>query len=117
MSHFITDTLPMIGFGIAGILVMAFIKMNDINNRNESYTFGIVWNLFLRREWPSYGLSIIVVFITAFTHDEWIVWFTGEKIKIDVPIGVKLGMVVWGAFGQYLIYKRFGKMAKQVIDN
>ena len=119
MSHFLIETLPLFGFGFSGVLIMAFIKMNDINNRNESYTFKIVFHKFMSREWPSYGLSILVVLIASLTHDEWLKWFTTGKLKdiIEVPVGVKIAMILFGIVGQYFIYKKFGKLAKPLADN
>jgi len=113
MSHFLVETLPLFGFGFLGVLGMAFVKMRDINDMNEDYTFKITFNKFMQREWPSYGLSLVIILLTSLTHEEWIVWFApdGKLGKItEVPIGVKLGMAAWGALGQYFIYKKWGKM-------
>lgn len=113
MSHFLTETLPLFGFGFLGVLIMALVKMNDINKMNDQYTFKIVVNKFLSREWPSYVLSIVIVFATCTTHEEWLVWFKdgGALSKVaEVPIGVKLAMILWGVVGQYFLYKMLGKM-------
>jgi hypothetical protein len=113
MHHFIAETLPLFGFGILGICIMALVKMNDINNMNDNYTFKIVTAKFLSREWPSYALSILIVLVTCLTHDEWLSAFAdgGPLAKIaEVPIGVKLAMVLWGIAGQYFLYKLLGKM-------
>ncbi len=123
MHHFLTETLPLFGFGILGILIITFVKMNDINQMNDNYTFKIVVTKFLSREWPSYCLSILIVFVTCLTHDEWLQWFAdgGPLQKVaEVPIGVKLAMVLWGIAGQYFLYKVLGKMktpaAAQALD-
>ena len=114
MQHFINCTLPLFGFGFLGILIMAFIKMNDISKRSDTYTFGNVFPRFIRREWPSYGLSLIVILITALTHDEWINIFVQKfSESFGIPVGIHLAMVLWGLAGQYLIYKKLGKLAKQ----
>lgn len=113
MSHFLTETLPLFGFGFLGILIMAFVKMKDINDMVEDYTFSIVFNKFIQREWPSYGLALVVIIATSLTHDEWLTWFTdgGALSKFaEVPIGVKIGMIGWGCLGQYFIFKKWGKM-------
>lgn len=123
MHHLLNETLPLFGFGFLGVLIMAVVKMNDINKMNDHYTFKIVINKFLSREWPSYLLSILIVFVTCLTHDEWISWFEdgGSLSKVaEVPIGVKLAMVLWGISGQYFLYKILGKMktpaAAQALD-
>lgn len=105
------------GFGFLGVLIMAFVKMNDLNKRSETTTFKSVLSEFIRREWPSYGLSLSIILTTALTHDEWLKIFKSGKIPggdfFDVVGGyVKLSMVAWGAIGQYLIYKWLGKMNK-----
>ncbi|MBL7737577.1 MAG: hypothetical protein JNK14_00025 [Chitinophagaceae bacterium] len=115
MNHFVDQTLPLFGFGFIGILIMAFVKMNDINQMNENYTFSIAFHKFISREWPSYGLAIVVVFATALTHEEWMRLLKSGKLSIDQTISIiggylKLSMIAWGALGQYFIYKRFGKM-------
>lgn len=113
MNHFLTETLPLFGYGFLGVMIMALVKMNDINKMNDQYTFKIVVNKFLSREWPSYSLSLVIVLVTCLTHDEWIVWFQdGGKLAnvADVPLGVKLAMVLWGIVGQYFLYKVLGKM-------
>jgi len=119
MSHFITETLPLVGFGCLGILFMVFSKINDINKKpeNDQWTFNQTMKYFFRKEWASYGASITTVFIAAFTHDEWLVWFSPDgklSTLAEVPIGVKLGMVVFGMVGHYLLYKFvLGKLDKR----
>jgi hypothetical protein len=119
MSHLISETLPLIGFGLAGILFMVFTKINDLNKKpeNDLLSFNQVMSKFFRKEWAAYGASVTLVFITAFSHDEWITIFApdGKLGKIvEVPFGVKLGMVFWGAVGHYVLYKFWlGKMEKQ----
>lgn len=113
MSHFLIETLALFGFGFLGVLIMAFVKMKDINDMNDEYTFSITFNKFIGREWPSYGLSIVIILATCLTHEEWLVWFEpgGALGKLsEAPIGVKIGMIGWGALGQYFIYKKWGKM-------
>jgi hypothetical protein len=113
MQHFLIDTLPLFGFGFLGILIMAFIKMKDISDMNETYNFKMAVDKFMSREWPSYGLALVIIFTTALTHDEWLVWFerNGRLASLsEVPLGVKLSMVFWGCLGQYFIYKKIGKM-------
>lgn len=105
--------MPLFGFGFGGILIMAFVKMNDINNLCDDYTFKDSFGKFIGREWPSYGLAIVIVFLSALSHEEWLPWFQGDgKLAklAEVPLGVKLSMTGWGALGQYFIYKKFGKM-------
>lgn len=104
--HFITETLPLIGFGALGILLSMFIKINDINKANDNYTFNQVIGMFFHKEWASYGASFTVVLIAAFTHDEW--------LKNDQFMGyVKLSAVAFGFLGQHLLYKFWlGKMEK-----
>lgn len=97
---------------------MAFIKMNDINNRSESYTFRFVANKFIQREWPSYGMAITVILIAALTHQEWLPIFTAKvQEKYHIGLGIDLFMVLIGCLGQYFIYKRLGKMAKQPVPD
>lgn len=119
MSHFLTETLPLIGFGSLGILFMVFSKINDLNKKpeNELLTFNQTMNKFFKKEWAAYGASFTTVLIASMTHDEWLVWFSPEgklgKLS-EVPIGVKLGMVCFGMIGHYILYKFvLGKLDKQ----
>lgn len=120
--HFLSETLPLIVFGLAGIMVMILVKINDINHRPETdnLNYGDVLKIFFKKEWASYAVSILLVLITAYTHDEWIIWFTSGKLSSvvgDVPIGVKLAMVLWGMIGHYLLYKYvLGKLEKSNAD-
>lgn len=114
MQDMIQHSSVLFGFGLLGVIVMAFIKMNDINQRNETYTFRFVFNKFIQREWPSYGLAITVIIIAALTHGEWLAIFTQKvKERYNIGLGVDLFMVLFGCVGQYFIYKKLGKMAKQ----
>lgn len=120
MSHFITETVPLIGFGSLGILFMVFSKINDLNKKpeNDALTFNQTMSKFFKKEWAAYGASFTTVLIAAFTYDEWLQWFDPEDGKLsklaEVPIGVKLGMVLFGMVGHYLIYKFvLGKLDKQ----
>lgn len=118
MSHFITETLPLIGFGSLGILFMIFSKVNDINKKpeNDLFNFKQILAIFFKREWAAYGASFTTVVIAAMTHDEWLIWFSpeGKLSKLsEVPIGVKLGMVCFGMVGHYILYKFIlGKLDK-----
>jgi hypothetical protein len=118
MSNFISETLPLIGFGSLGILFMVFSKVNDLNNKpeNDGLNFKNVLSKFFKKEWAAYGASFTTVLIAAFTHEEWLVWFQPEgKLSslATVPVGVKIGMVLFGMVGHYLIYKFvLGKMDK-----
>lgn len=119
MQHFLTETFPLLLFGFGGIVFMMFVKINDLNKKpeNDSLTFKQTMEKFFKKEWASYGASATLVLITAFAHDEWIVWFApGGKLGklVEVPLGIKLGMVLWGAIGHYLLYKFWlGKLEKQ----
>ena len=114
MQTYLIHASSLFGFGFLGILIMAFIKMADINKMSESYTFGYVLGKFTKREWPSYGLALVVILTACLSYEEWLPLFTSKiKDKYNVTIGVKLFMVLFGCLGQYLIYKRLGKMAKQ----
>jgi hypothetical protein len=119
MHHFATETLPLIAFGILGIMVMIFVKINDLNHKpeNDLLNFNDVLRKFFRKEWASYAVSITIVIIASFTHDEWMVWFKeGGKLNsiVDVPLGVKLCMALFGAVGHHLMYKFWlGKLDKQ----
>lgn len=122
MNNFFSETLPLFGFGILGILIMALVKMNDINKRNESYTFWLVVRKFSQREWPSYSLSLVIIFTAALTHEEWIPLLVSKKIpdtEVFNEIGglLKLSMVAVGCVGQYFIYKRLGKLTKEQVNN
>lgn len=117
MNHFIAETLPLFGFGIAGILLMMFTKINDLNHKpeNDLLSFSQTMKQFFRKEWASYGASVTLVGIASFTHDEWLVWFTSGKASavIDVPLGVKLAMAFFGMAGHYFLYKFWlGKLDK-----
>ena len=110
MHHFISETLPLVGYGLLGIFFMVFSKINDLNHRpeNDLLTFKQTMYKFFRKEWASYGASIILVLIASLTHDEWLVWFSpeGKLGKLaEVPIGIKIGMVVFGMVGHFVIYK------------
>lgn len=110
----IQHSSALFGFGLLGVIVMGFIKMNDINNRSDSYTFRFVANKFIQREWPSYGLAITIILIASLTHEEWLPIFTSKvQDKYHIGLGVDLFMVLFGCLGQYFVYKRLGKMAKQ----
>ena len=118
MNHFIQETLPLILFGLSGILFMVFTKINDLNHKpeNDALTFKQTMKKFFRKEWASYGASVTLVFIASCTHDEWMVWFTTGKLSkiVEVPLGVKLAMVAFGMVGHYLLYKFWlGKLDKQ----
>jgi hypothetical protein len=116
MNHFITDTLPLIVFGLTGVMITILIKINELNHRpeNDAVTFQQILRKFFHREWAAYGTSVLVVLATAFSHDEWLVWFsTGGRLNIGVPIGIKIAMIAWGMLGQWLLYKFvFGKIDK-----
>lgn len=119
MNHFLTDTLPLIGFGLGGIILMMFIKINDLNQKpeNNDKNFADVMRLFFRREWAAYGASVTLVVLTSLTHEEWLPWFAdGGKLSglvENVPLGAKVGMIMWGMMGHYLLYKFWlGKMDK-----
>lgn len=118
MSHFIHETLPLIEFGVGGIALMMFSKINDLNHKpeNDLLTFGQTMNKFFKKEWASYFASITLVIIAAATHDEWIVWFRpGGKLEnvTEVPLGVKLCMTLFGMIGHYILYKfLLGKLDK-----
>ena len=92
MSQFAASTLPLILFGLAGILFMVFSKVNDLNHKpeNEFLTWRQVLSKFFRKEWAAYGASITLVCIGAASHDEWIGWFKeGGKLEnvVEVPLG------------------------------
>lgn len=111
MHNYFIHCLQLFGFGFLGILGMAFLKMKDINDMNENYTFNIVVNKFLKREWPSYGLSLIIIITAALSHDEWLQVFVDKvQQQYNVTLGVDLFMFLFGGIGQYLIYKKWGKM-------
>ena len=113
MHSHLAHSLPLFGFGLFGVLIMAFVKMNDINKLSDNHTFRFVFNKFWQREWPSYGLSIIIIGATALTHEEWVGYFTSTvKEKFGMPLGVNLSMISWGFIGQYVVYKILGKMTK-----
>ncbi len=118
-SHFISETLPLFGFGCLGILFMVFSKINDLNHKpeNDNLNFWGTTAKFFRREWAAYGASLTLILLASFTHDEWLVWFSPEgKIGkiVEVPLGVKLGMALFGMVGHYFLYKFWlGKMDKQ----
>ncbi len=119
MNNFVTETLPLIFFGISGIVFMVFTKINDLNHKpeNDALNFSQTMNLFFRKEWASYAASVTVVLIASLTHDEWLQWFApdGKLAAVaSVPIGVKLGMVMFGMVGHYLLYKFvLGKLDKK----
>jgi hypothetical protein len=119
MSHFLTETLPLIGFGSLGILFMVFSKVNDLNHKpeNDLIDFKQVMRKFLTKEWAAYGASFTTVLIASMTHDEWLIWFSpdGKLSKLaEVPIGVKLGMVAFGMVGHWVLYKFvLGKLDKK----
>lgn len=118
MQHFIKETLPLILFGLSGIVFMIFTKVNDLNHKpeNDALNFRQTLKKFFRKEWASYGASVTLVFIAAFSHDEWLLWFTTGKLStiIEVPLGIKLAMACFGAMGHYLLYKFWlGKLDKQ----
>lgn len=121
MNHFVESTLPLIGFGLAGILLMVFSKINDLNHRpeNDLLSFNQVLSKFFRKEWASYGASVTMVCIAAFSHDEWIKWFVkGGKLEsvVEVPLGVKLCMTLFGMVGHYFLYKfLLGKLDKPIV--
>lgn len=117
MSHFVSETLPLISFGLAGILLIIFKKINDLNKKpeNDLLTFSQTMQKFFRKEWASYGMSITLILICAFTHDEWIRWFeAGGKLEqvAEVPLGVKLCMTMFGFSSQYICYFILGKLDK-----
>lgn len=118
MNHFITETLPLVGFGMLGIIFMVFSKVNDLNQQpeNDALNYKQVLYKFFRKEWASYGASVTLVFMASLTHDEWLTWFSPEgKLSklVEVPIGVKIGMTLFGMVGHYFIYKFWlGKMGK-----
>lgn len=117
MNHFVTETLPLITFGLAGILLIIFSKINDLNHKpeNDALSFGQTMQKFFRKEWASYAASITLVCIAASSHDEWIGWFTTGKLSnvVEVPLGVKLCMTLFGMVGHYAIYKfLLGKLDK-----
>jgi hypothetical protein len=119
MSHFIQETLPLLLFGLAGVFLMVFVKINDLNHlpENDLLTWRQTVSKFFRKEWASYGVSITIVCITSFSHEEWILWFKdGGKLAsiVDVPLGAKLAMSLFGAVGHYLLYKFWlGKLDKK----
>lgn len=118
MNHFINDTLPLILFGLSGILIMVLVKINDLNHKPETdgKSFSQVMSLFFKKEWASYCASLVIVLLTSFSHDEWLKWFEdGGKLAsvAYVPIGVKLGMAGFGMLGHYFLYKFvLGKLDK-----
>ena len=119
MNHFFTETLPLITYGLLGILFMVFAKINDLNHKpeNDKLNFGQTMSKFFNKEWASYGASVTLIVIASLTHEEWLVWFSPDgKLGrfAEVPIGVKLGMVMFGMIGHYLLYKFvLGKLDKK----
>lgn len=114
MNHFIHQTLPLIEFGLGGILLMILVKVNDLNHlpENDLLTWRQVISKFFRKEWASYFASITLVVISACSHDEWLIWFTSGKLSeltSGIPLGVKLAMTLWGMIGHYLLYKWLSK--------
>ena len=117
MNHFIAETLPLFGFGLAGILIMLFTKINDLNHKleNEALSFNQTMTKFFRREWASYCVSLLIVGAASCSHDEWLPLLTSGKASaiIDVTLGVKMGMLFFGMMGHYFLYKFFlGKLDK-----
>jgi hypothetical protein len=118
MNHFLNETLPLLLFGCGGILIMILAKINDLNHKPESdgLNFWDVLRKFFAKEWASYAASFVVVLVTASSHDEWLQWFApdGKLSKLaEVPLGIKLGMVMFGMVGHWLLYKFvLGKMDK-----
>lgn len=118
MSHFLNETAPLFGYGFLGIVFMIFSKVNDLNKKpeNDALDFWGVMSKFFKKEWAAYGASLTIVLIASLTHDEWIVWFSADgKLGqlVEVPLGAKLGMVLYGMVGHYFLYKYWlGKMDK-----
>ena len=119
MTHFFSDTLPLIGFGLSGILIMILTKINDLNHKpeNNDKNFKDIMSQFFKKEWAAYGASVTVVVLASLTHDEWLPMFSeGGKLSgfiENVPIGVKVGMIFFGMVGHYFLYKFWlGKMDK-----
>lgn len=98
-----------------GILTNALAKINNINKVTpEEISFWQVIRKFARKEWPSYGMSLIATGIVSFSFV-----FMKQFQKIDneeisrwakwIPLAVLI-LYLFGIVVMYVLYKILGRI-------
>lgn len=110
MKHLEQITLPLFGYGVLGILIMAFAKMIEINSSSKDHSFKGVFKKFITKDWPAYGMSILIMIGLVLTHDEWMSLKDSENDAVDGKIKAlagmpKLFMIFSGMILHWAIYK------------
>jgi hypothetical protein len=111
--------LKILGIGLGGILMMCFIKINDITQVNPNLNFWAVSRLFFSKAASSYIASIIAVFLYALSRDEWPKLFVTGNVTpgfVERLLGLQILMSFFVGTGmQFGIYKLFLKKVDNIM--
>lgn len=99
-------------------MLAMWIKINDVNNMADQLTMRKTIELFLQKEWRSYGFSITFGIAYAAMHDEWLKLLTTTSLAPDKLIDLlgatpMVASFLLGIVTQYCGYKFWlGKLEK-----
>lgn len=117
MNH-VLDAIAFFAFFMLGVILMLWVKINDLSDMKEELTVKKTIVLFLHKEWKSYGFSITVAIIYAGAHDEWMRMIMTSKLTPDLLISQAgaaplITSALFGIVTQYAGYKwLLGKLEK-----
>ncbi len=107
--------------GLLGVLLHALVKIQGINKRTPTYNFKLVMNEYWRSDWPTFAISVIVVFAGAFVSDEVIrsqaedlPKTMGDFFVKNIEGHVKLYFIGLGYLADSLLYMWLGRAEKNI---
>lgn len=108
------QVIQIILIGIAAILLVIMLKVNDITSTNPNLNFWQVTKLFFSKAQASYFASLIAIIIYAATHEQWVVLVTNPGSDkhgfVEKAVGlVKVMAFFVGGGMQWGMYKFFLK--------
>jgi hypothetical protein len=108
---------------IAGILTNIMARINAINQKTpESVRWITVLQNFFRKEWASYGMSLIFTGIMAYSFQYMKQFSNDSNAEISkwakwIPLAVLILYFI-GVLNQWIFYKILGRIqTKGVVDN
>jgi len=120
MIQAINYSSPLFIFGLLGVLVSVLLKVKDINDGCTECTFKSVWSKFIKTDWPSFSVSLIIVLVAAITHNEWGGLGSdnvpGDGIFEKILSAPNIVMFFVGLVGQWAVYKYWLGKRKSAIQ-
>lgn len=106
------------GIMLAGVLTHALAKVKSITDKTpDNITWRLILYRFINKEWPSYGMSIIITLIAAYS-----LIFMKRFQKVDnaeisywvkwMPLAVP-GIYLFGVLNQWVFYMILGRIQRK----